>query len=390
MCRWLAGAAVLALLAGAPVARAETVGRPFTTLSPDRWAWVYRSVERLETAGYFTGSPAGTFNGSRPLTRYEFAAAVERIYRALQTRVQSASESGSLPQEVFSVNQLVGEFSADISDLGYDPADMKRQLRSMSDRLSALDESAAAPQLGGPERLNPSFGSSKFGLKTAINRAGGTTTDIKPDFVKPPTGPIFLPGLTGNVGPARFGFGAQRPDHLDTIPGGLRLEDPAAGLRYRAQLSLPLGQYLLSAFYDRDNGRSDRFGFWDPIFARPYEGIGGALRGSLSSRLDFDLETASLRAQDDLDRLFYIRGGLNYDLGRGYGLGFDIGRSYGSGLMTGDLRGTYYVLSMKRSLGRNTQFNFLYRYFLADPGFGMSGSGSSSDSGALGQVTVRF
>lgn len=389
MYRWLVGAAMLASLCG-PVMGADMPGRPFVSLAPAHWSWVYRSVERLESAGYFTGAPPGTFNGSRSLTRYQFAAAVERIYRGVQARVQAASEPGSLPTDVFSLNQLVGEFSADIAELGFDPAEMKRQLRSMSERLHALGDNPLIGPLAGSDRINDGPPASRFGLRRAMNRTGGTDTR-EPLWVKPPAaGPVFLPGLTANVGDLRFGFEAAGPDRLDTIPGGLRLDNPAAGLRYRANLSLPLGRYLLSAFYNRENGRSDRFGFWDPIFTRPYQGVGGALSGSLSSRVDFELAAESLRAENDLNRMVRLQGGLNFDLGGGYGLGLDIGRTYGSGLLGSDFRGTYYALSMKRRLGRNAQFNFLYRYFLADPGFGLGGGGRSSDSGALGQVTVRF
>jgi hypothetical protein len=219
---------------------------------------------------------------------------------------------------------------------------------------------------------------------------GSKPAEIRPEAVRPPSGPLFLPGVTANLGAFRLGLSASGPDRLDTLPGGLRLDNPAAGLRYRANLSLPLGQYLLSAFYNRDNGRSDRFGFWDPIYSRPYQGIGGALSGSLTGRLDFELAAESLRAENDPNRLFRVQGGLSLDLGGGYGLGLDVGRSYGSSLLGSDLTGTYYSLSMRRSLGRNAQFNFLYRYFLADPGFGMGAGGRGSDSGALGQVTVRF
>lgn len=387
MFRWLAGAAVLATLAVSSGAAAETQGRPFTRLDPERWAWAYRSVERLETAGYFTGSPAGTFNGARSLTRYEFAAAVERVYRSLLSRAQAASEPGSLPQELFAINQLIGEFTSEIADLGHDVQEMRRQLRLSSERLDRLTPGGpAVPEVDGAGRL--SNGSlrlgSGFGLRRAINQPNAET---QPPLVKAPTGPLFLPGLTANLGFGSLDLRVADRDPLDTVPG-MRLEDPAAGLRYRAQLSMPVGQYLLKAFYNRDNGRSDRFGFWDPIFSRPYQGVGGALSGSLSSRLDFELEAARLRAE--MDRLFYVKGGLNYDLGKGLGVGFDIWRSFGSGLQGTDLRGTAYIFSVQRSLGRNAQFNFLYRYFLADPGVGFGAGGSNRESGALGQFTVRF
>ena len=41
--------------------------------------WAYESVSDLQTKGILLGYPDGYFRGKRPLTRYEFAVALERM-----------------------------------------------------------------------------------------------------------------------------------------------------------------------------------------------------------------------------------------------------------------------------------------------------------------------
>jgi hypothetical protein len=383
MWRWVVAAAVGLTLSLGSAARAEMAGRPFTRLPAGHWA--YRSVERLETSGFFTGSPAGTFNGSRSLTRYEFAAAVERLYRAVQPRVQAATEPGDLSQHVFVMTQLVEEFGPDISDLGHDIGEMRRQLRAMAQRLTSLQPRPTAPALGGGERLT-SAAARPFGLRGALDRPAPALPDAMP--AARPSGPIFLPGLTANLGPLGFGLQVGQRDRLDGPR--LPLQEFAESLRYRAQMSLPVGRYLLQAFYNRDDSRADRYAFYNPFYSLgAYEGLGGAIQGQLSSRLAFDIETARLQSQFEDARLTYLRGALNYSLGAGYGLNFEIERSRQSGQPGFDQRGTAYTLQFYRDLGRNARLNFLYRHFATDPTAGLGGA-SSVESGAIGQVTVRF
>jgi len=386
MRRWVVAIALAVVSLGSgSAAHAAMSGRPFTRLPQGHWA--YRSVERLETAGYFTGAPAGTFSGSRGLTRYEFAAAVERTFRALQPRVQAAAEAGDLPQHVFVLTQLLSEFGPDITDLGHDVPEMRRQLRAMQQRLAGLQPTPTAPVLPGGDRLNGSTGR-PFGVRSALDRP--TTAVVAPErpLAARPSGPIFLPGLTTNLGPAGLSFYLPPRDRMD----GPRapFHEMADSLRYRAQLSMPVGRYLLQAFYNRDDSRADRYGFYNPFYSLgAYEGLGGAIQGQLSSRLAFDIETASLQSQFEDARLTYLRGGLTYHLGQGYGVNFEVERSRQFGLPGLDTRGTAYTLQFYRDLGQNARLNFLYRYFATDPTAGLGAAGSV-ESGAIGQVTVRF
>lgn len=384
MHRWMAGAAVVGAVFSAAPVQADMDSRTFERLGTEHWA--YRAVQRLETAGYFTGCPDGTFNGTRRLTRYEFARALERIYRSLYPRVLSADSPGNFSEDLFGFNVLLGEFAPDISALGYDLEEMRRQVRLLQQRMARMRDTA--PETPAPSApLSPTPATPRrFGFSGALPR--NPLSQTAPGYMRSPYGPTLTPGITAGGPGLGFGFEAQGPDPLDTA-GNLPFEDPAAGVSYRAQLSFPLGRYLLQAFYNRDNGRTDRYGLWNPFLANtPFQGVGTALSGNVSERLGFGLETNRLKLEDDPSRLLTFKGRLDYKLGGGFGLGLGYERLFQYGQPGGDWDSTSYTLNVSRSLGRNTQFNFLYRYIGVNAG---GGAGRNfGDTGAVGQITVRF
>src|SRR4051812_24302031 len=112
MGRWGSGAALLLGLALVVPARAANQANPFEKLVVIHPA--YQSVRLLEKHGYTTGSPEGAFDGKRELTRYEFALAIERIYRSLQPRVLGASDAGTLREDVTTFQELIKEFEPEL------------------------------------------------------------------------------------------------------------------------------------------------------------------------------------------------------------------------------------------------------------------------------------
>lgn len=51
--------------------------------------WAYSAVQELAEAGVLEGYPDGTYQGAQPMTRYEFAVAVERAYRWIERTLGS-------------------------------------------------------------------------------------------------------------------------------------------------------------------------------------------------------------------------------------------------------------------------------------------------------------
>jgi len=395
----LAGAALLVTLFTANGARAFEMGRPFdrvsTTLDGTRWA--YSSLARLEQAGFSTGSPADTFNGKRELTRYDFAVAVERIYRTLQSRVLGATEAGTLRTSLDNFRRLLHEFSPDIEGLGQDVAEMKGQLEALDQRLARLEQTSVPVT---PATVLPArdFGKALKERGFAV-RDHASVAPLKdpfglvslPDSLRAPSQLSVRPGIAARVGSARIGFNIDRPDALTTM-SGLPLEDPSDSLSYQAQLSLPLGSYWLSAFYGRESAATDAYHLGNPYFQLgSAEGLGGALSGHLSDRLAFRVETARYQSlDDDLQRMIYLKGGLRYAVGSGFSVNLGVERSRQFGLPGSIREGIGYTFGVGRSFGRNTNLSLLYRTYGVDGSGAASTGGHDQDSSAITQLTVKF
>jgi hypothetical protein len=340
--------------------------------------WSYTSVRQLEADGYPTGAPEGAFSGRQALTRFDFAAAVERIYRSLQPRLAGAAPPPSLRRNLGAFRDLLREFSDDIRDLGYDPVEMARQADEVSSRLERQQTAARAELTNaGPLRLDP-FRRSPFGLDRALS--GSPLAGALPS-VRPAEGSLTAAGL----GSFQASLQYRLADPLDALPGAAFSRAWQDG-GSRATLNYSLGGYLLGAFITHDGPRADRYGLANPFL--PYgstDGIGGSLSGSFSDRLRFGLESARLTTARQDSPYVYFRGDLDYSLKAGFGLGagYERSRLYGpQGVAT-----NAYTLGLWRALGPNSRFNLFYRYFDAASG---SGGRNFGDSGALGSITVRF
>jgi hypothetical protein len=71
------------------------------------------------------GYPDGSFRGERGVTRYEFAAALNRCFQFIESDLQQATSDLASPEEV-------GEFRNDLERF-------QEQLDSLSDRVETLD-----------------------------------------------------------------------------------------------------------------------------------------------------------------------------------------------------------------------------------------------------------
>ena len=81
----------LGAAAGAPQAQAQAA--PFLDTPTNHWA--YESVQDLAKKGIVIGYPDGTYGGKRPMTRYEFAVALDRALRTIADMV--AAQNSNTP-----------------------------------------------------------------------------------------------------------------------------------------------------------------------------------------------------------------------------------------------------------------------------------------------------
>ncbi len=387
MCKWIVVATVAASCLAGTGALAMEPSRPYQQVAANHWT--YAAVAGLEKHGYVTGSPVGSFAGSRKLTRYAFATAVERMYRSLQPRVLSATKPGQLPEDLRTFRRLLDEFAGEIATLGPDVAEMKRQFESLEQRVARLEKEATpleSRRLAGGIPADTLLSTRSFGLRSAL--AGSLFSDAAPAVGRPAMDASgFRPGLAAAAGPLSFGVNLNGPDRLTSMQD-LPLENPTDALNYRGELSLALNKYTLRAFYGRQNDLWDRFG--ETPFAQLGSSttLGYGVSGPISDRLGFEFATATTTAEDRdvLARVLSFRGGLNYQIGH-FTVGLDYERSR-FGAAGNAFNFDVYGLSFGRSFG-NTKVDVLLRHSLTTGGIG-STSGGDGSSSAITQISVKF
>jgi hypothetical protein len=167
---------VLALCVGRAAYAAPAQG-PFADVPTDHWA--YDAVNELAALGIFNGYPDQTFGGTRALTRYEFAVALQRMLQDVQRRIDMikpgapgtpgagprgpagpsgpAGPPGVSPEElarmrtaIETLQRLAREFSDTLATLGTDVDQLKRDLAALALRVGKVEEAIAKmPKISG-------------------------------------------------------------------------------------------------------------------------------------------------------------------------------------------------------------------------------------------------
>ena len=88
-----AGLVALGTAAGAPSAHAQAA--PFLDTPTNHWA--YEAVQDLAAKHIVIGYPDGTYGGRRPMTRYEFAVALDRALRTIDDMVKAQANNTPPP-----------------------------------------------------------------------------------------------------------------------------------------------------------------------------------------------------------------------------------------------------------------------------------------------------
>lgn len=103
-----------ALLAG--VSAAAGAANPFSDVKSTDWS--YQAVTKLAQEGVVTGYPDGTFQGEKPITRYEMA----KITAGLMAREKELSAA---QQET--VKKLSGEYAGELQNLGIRVSELEKK-----------------------------------------------------------------------------------------------------------------------------------------------------------------------------------------------------------------------------------------------------------------------
>ncbi|MCW5939960.1 MAG: S-layer homology domain-containing protein [Fimbriimonadaceae bacterium] len=86
--------------------------------------WAYEAVKQLKDAGCLVGYPDGLYRGNRPMSRYEFAAAVAACYKKMM------SMHGDLENQIKELEDMIKG--------GGDMAPLRDQLREMKAQLDGM------------------------------------------------------------------------------------------------------------------------------------------------------------------------------------------------------------------------------------------------------------
>jgi len=133
-----AGMLIVGVAFGAPQAHAQAA--PFADTPTNHWA--YDAVQDLAKRGIVIGYPDGTYGGKRPMTRYEFAVAVDRALRTIDDMVKAAQTNtpppaGTPPATNLTQEQL-NEVQALIDKFRPELDTIQSNLKQAQDDIDAL------------------------------------------------------------------------------------------------------------------------------------------------------------------------------------------------------------------------------------------------------------
>ncbi|ANV91639.1 hypothetical protein AWQ24_13945 [Picosynechococcus sp. PCC 8807] len=100
-------------------------------VSPSDWAFdALRNL--VENYNCIVGYPDGTFRGSRPLSRYEFAAGLNACLQQIERMIQSGG-SEVTPEDLAALRRLINEFEAELATLGAHVDDLEGRVEFLED-----------------------------------------------------------------------------------------------------------------------------------------------------------------------------------------------------------------------------------------------------------------
>jgi len=130
---------LVALGAAFSTSQAHAQAAPFLDTPTNHWA--YESVQDLAKRGIVIGYPDGTYGGKRPMTRYEFAVAIERALLTIDAMVKAQAGTpapvGTPPATALTQDQL-NEVQALIDKFRPELDTIQADLKTAQDNIDAL------------------------------------------------------------------------------------------------------------------------------------------------------------------------------------------------------------------------------------------------------------
>lgn len=148
---------IFAVLAGA-LAVTSAMAQTGAPSDVPRDHWAFSAVDNLFREGILKGYPDGSFNGSRPVSRYELASTVNALFQkqmttltGLQNRLNGLPSPATNAQapELRELNQTLAALRIDVEKLQAKRAEMPSltsEFESLSAQLKSLRQSMDATQ----------------------------------------------------------------------------------------------------------------------------------------------------------------------------------------------------------------------------------------------------
>ena len=153
----LAGGLLAAgMAAAAPSASAQAA--PFLDTPTNHWA--YEAVQDLAKKGIVIGYPDGTYGGKRPMTRYEFAVALDRALRTISDMTSANPPPGTpavstvTQDDLNRLQALIDKFRPELDTIGANLQDAQDKIDAL--RADVLDTKALANKA--QDTANNSYG----------------------------------------------------------------------------------------------------------------------------------------------------------------------------------------------------------------------------------------
>jgi Carbohydrate-selective porin, OprB family/S-layer homology domain len=113
-----------------PMAQVTSVSQ-LSDVRPGDWA--FQALQALvERYGVIVGYPDGTFRGNRPLSRYEFSAALSTVLGKIEEQLLAGDLGGAAQQDVLTIQRLQAAYGTALNDL-------RTRLDNISDRSAQLE-----------------------------------------------------------------------------------------------------------------------------------------------------------------------------------------------------------------------------------------------------------
>lgn len=143
MKKWL----ILLVMALVVALASPVMAGPFVDVPEGHWA--YDALEKMADRGFIEGYPDGTFQGKRPITRYEIAIIVARLVDTLEKKIGEMKVAGVSKKEEEEVEVVPGkfvsteefkEFESTVTKLA---SEFQDELAAIGVRLTTLEEQIA-------------------------------------------------------------------------------------------------------------------------------------------------------------------------------------------------------------------------------------------------------